>query len=143
MTDQRPPQPYNISVPDEALEELKQRLSFVKFPSQLEAVDGWEDWDFGAPVKDVQRLVSYWKGGFNWRKAEAELNKLPNYMTQIEVDGFDPLDIHCTYAVRPRKSLGRLIARSCASTQPRQGRYPTAILSWMYVVLRRCGPSQC
>ena len=101
MTDQRPAQPYTISVPDEALRELKQRLSFVKFPSQLEAVEGGDNWDFGAPVKDVQRLVSYWKDGFDWRKAEAELNKLPNYLTQIEVDGFGPLDIHCTSAVTP------------------------------------------
>ena len=39
------------------------------------------------PVSGVKRLAEYWKDGFNWRKAEAQLNELPNFKTSIEVDG--------------------------------------------------------
>lgn len=88
------PQRYSISVPDEALQELKQRLAWAKFPSQLESSDQ-DPWDFGVPVKEVQRLVSYWKDEFDWRKAEFQLNELPQYHIDIDVEGFGVLDIHC------------------------------------------------
>ena len=90
------PKPYKISVPDESLQDLQQRLALSKFATQLESSEQ-DPWDFGAPVKEVQRLVEYWKNGFDWRKAESKLNELPQYKTQIEVDGFGNLDIHCEY----------------------------------------------
>lgn len=89
--------PYTISVEDEKLKELSQRLSFAKFPDQLHASDG-NNWAFGVPVDEMKRLVGYWQDGFDWRKTETELNKLPNFMTKIDVDGFGPLDIHCKTA---------------------------------------------
>ena len=92
MTDQ--PQPYNISIADDGLKDLQQRLTLARLPTQLEA-DEQNLWDFGSPVSDVQRLVEYWKNGFDWRKAEAKLNELPQYQVQIPVDGFGTLDIHC------------------------------------------------
>ncbi|CAG8151977.1 unnamed protein product [Penicillium olsonii] len=91
MTDQ--PQPYNISIADDGLKDLQQRLTLARLPTQLEA-DEQNLWDFGSPVSDVQRLVEYWKNGFDWRKAEAKLNELPQYQVQIPVDGFGTLDIH-------------------------------------------------
>jgi hypothetical protein len=87
-------QPYKISVPEDALKDLQQRLALTKLPAQLES-DKQDLWDFGTPVKDVHRLVEYWKNGFDWRKAEAKLNELPQFQTQIEVDGFGSLNIHC------------------------------------------------
>lgn len=92
MADQ--PKPYKISVPDESLQDLQRRLALSKFPTQLESSEQ-DPWDFGTPVNEVQRLIEYWKDGFDWRKAEAKLNELPQYKTQIEVDGFGSLDIHC------------------------------------------------
>ncbi|CAG7920455.1 unnamed protein product [Penicillium olsonii] len=91
MTNQ--PQPYNISIADDGLKDLQQRLTLARLPTQLEA-DEQNLWDFGSPVSDVQRLVEYWKNGFDWRKAEAKLNELPQYQVQIPVDGFGTLDIH-------------------------------------------------
>lgn len=88
------PEPYQISVSDEVLKDLKQRLSTAKFPDQLEYADQ-DVWQFGAPVADIRRLANYWKEGFDWRKAEATLNELPNYQTKLDVDGFGDLDIHC------------------------------------------------
>lgn len=90
------PRPYQISVPEDNLKDLQQRLALSKLPAQLES-DEQDLWDFGTPVKDVQRLVNYWKDGFDWRKAEAKLNELPQYRTQIEVDGFGTLDMHCEW----------------------------------------------
>ncbi|KAJ5103865.1 hypothetical protein N7532_004394 [Penicillium argentinense] len=80
------PKPFTISVLDEGLQELRQRLSWAKFPSQLESPDQ-DAWDFGVPSRDVQRLTNYWKDGFDWRKAEASLNELPQYETKIDIDG--------------------------------------------------------
>lgn len=97
MTNQ--PQPYSISVPDLALQELKQRLAWAKFPSQLESAHQ-DSWDFGVPAKEVQRLATYWKDGYDWRKAESQLNELPQYHIDIEVEGFGVLNIHCKLSSR-------------------------------------------
>ena len=74
-------QPFTISVPNEKLEDLSKRLSLATFPEQL---DGDNLWDFGTPTAEVKKLVEYWKNGFDWRKAEAQLNKLPNFRTSID-----------------------------------------------------------
>lgn len=87
------PKPFAVNVPDEELENLHRRLALARFPSQLESSDQ-DLWDFGVPSKDVQRLTHYWRTGFDWRKAEAKLNELPQYRTDIEVEGFGSLDIH-------------------------------------------------
>ncbi len=83
---------YTISVPDDALKKLSQRLSLAAFPDQLECEN---QWDVGAPSTGVKRLVKYWRDGFNWRKAEAQLNELPNFKTPVQVDGFGDVDVHC------------------------------------------------
>ena len=86
------PEPYKISVSDEALQDLSQRLSLTRYPDQLEDEDCWQ---FGVPVADLRRLVARWKGGFNWRQAEALLNELPHFTTVVNVDGFGDIDVHC------------------------------------------------
>ncbi|KAJ5290641.1 uncharacterized protein N7443_010894 [Penicillium atrosanguineum] len=101
MTDH--PQPYTISVSDDVLEELKQRLTYARYPSQFESPDQ-DSWDFGVPVAEVKRLTAYWKDGFDWRKAEAQLNELPQYHTEIEVEKFGSLDIHFVHQVSSVKN---------------------------------------
>lgn len=85
--------PYQISVPDSQIEDLKARLALTKFPDELEQAG----WDLGAPLGDVKRLVAFWKDKYDWRKAEAEMNKFPHFTTSIQVDGFEPLKIHFIY----------------------------------------------
>jgi pimeloyl-ACP methyl ester carboxylesterase len=84
-------QEYTIAVPGDSIKDLRTRISLAKFPSQLEGPDLWQ---FGTPVNDVQRLAKYWQVGFDWRKAEAKINLLPNFITSIPIEGFGGLDVH-------------------------------------------------
>ncbi len=82
---------FKISVPDEDIALLKKKLELTRFPDELENVGR----DYGVPLKDVQRLVSYWKSGYDWKKHEAQLNEeLPQFTRDIEVEGFGPLNVH-------------------------------------------------
>jgi len=42
----------------------------------------------------VKRLTEYWKTSFDWKKAEAKLNDLPNHKTNIQVKDFGGVDVH-------------------------------------------------
>lgn len=84
--------PFKISVPDSDLERLRNKLSDTAFPQDVDFSDSW---DYGAPLKDLKRLSSYWQNGFDWRKAEAKLNaELPQYTTSVAVEGFGDIEVH-------------------------------------------------
>lgn len=82
--------PFTVTVPDERLDRLRAKLEMTELPDELDDAG----WDYGAPLADVKRLTAYWKGGFNWKKQEADINKLPQFQTQIKVDGYEQLKIH-------------------------------------------------
>ncbi|KAI1337911.1 alpha/beta-hydrolase [Xylariaceae sp. FL0016] len=82
--------PFTIQVDDLKLQDLKLRLSLARFPDELYDAD----WDMGAPLADVKRLTKHWQEAYDWRRAEAELNKLPHFTTQVQCEGFEPLAIH-------------------------------------------------
>lgn len=92
--------PYQVSIPEEALKKLKAKLALTSFPDELDDAE----WDYGAPSADVQRLVKYWQEKYDWRHHEAEMNKLPQYITLISVKGFDDLDIHFLHQPSPKKT---------------------------------------
>ncbi|KAN0114034.1 Alpha/Beta hydrolase fold [Russula decolorans] len=81
---------FQISVPDDALALLQRKLADVRFPDELRDVG----WDYGAPLSDVKRLVNKWKDGYDWRAHERELNQLPMFTRDIDVEGFGILNIH-------------------------------------------------
>ncbi|KAI0180989.1 alpha/beta-hydrolase [Hypoxylon sp. FL1284] len=84
--------PYKIAVPDAALERLQAKLELTTFPRETEFSD---DWDYGAPLSDIKRLIGVWRESYDWRRAEADLNaKLPQFTTVISVDGYEDLKIH-------------------------------------------------
>ncbi len=83
-------EPYSVAIPDDALDDLRQRLARTRLPDELAGVGG----DRGAPLADVRRLVTHWREAFDWRRAEAQINRLPRFRTRIQVDGFEPLAIH-------------------------------------------------
>ncbi|KAI1154529.1 microsomal epoxide hydrolase [Nemania diffusa] len=82
--------PYKIEVSESRIKDLKTRLSLAKFPDELDGAG----WDMGSPLADVKRLAKYWEQSHDWKKAENELNKLPNFVTNIQCEGFEPLAIH-------------------------------------------------
>lgn len=83
--------PYKIAVPQAKLDRLKQKLALADFPDELDDAG----WDYGVPLADIKRLTAYWHSGYDWRKAEAELNEtLPQFTVDIQVEGFETLKIH-------------------------------------------------
>lgn len=86
-----PPHDFKIAIPDSSLELLYKKLELSTFPDELEDAG----WAYGAPLADITRLHNHWLHKYDWRIQEAELNKaLPQYTTDIDVDGFGSLKIH-------------------------------------------------
>jgi pimeloyl-ACP methyl ester carboxylesterase len=77
--------PFQVSVPDEDLVELRRRIDATRWPER-ETVD---DDSQGVPLATMQELARYWATDYDWRRCEAKLNALPQFTTEI-----DGLDIH-------------------------------------------------
>lgn len=80
--------PYRIHVDEAQLTDLKKRIAATRWPDK-ETV---HDVSQGVQLAQVQALVKYWGSGYDWRKAEAKLNALPEFITTI--DGVDIQFIH-------------------------------------------------
>lgn len=80
--------PYRIHVDEAQLADLKKRIAATRWPDK-ETVN---DVSQGVQLAQVQALVKYWGSGYDWRKAEAKLNALPEFITRI--DGVDIQFIH-------------------------------------------------
>lgn len=63
----------------------------------------------GAPLEDIKRLTKYWSDGFDWRRAERELNEsLPQYVTAVSVEGFEEdVEVHFVYQTAKGVEKGR------------------------------------
>ena len=82
---------FRISISDERIEQLRQKLALTVFPDELEDA-GWE---YGLPLVDTQRLIARWKDGYDWKKHESQLNQeLPQFTRDIDVEGHGNLNIH-------------------------------------------------
>lgn len=105
------PSPFTISVPESSIQSLKEKLSKVTYPDTTKYSN---DWSYGAPLEDVQRLAAYWKDGYDWRAQETQLNKLPQYITRVSIDGFDDLEIHFIHQRSSNpKSIPLLFCHGC------------------------------
>jgi pimeloyl-ACP methyl ester carboxylesterase len=80
--------PFSIDVPEEDLLDLRQRITATRWPSK-ELV---EDRSQGVQLATLQELARYWTTAYDWRKAEAKLNALSQFIT--EIDGVDIHFIH-------------------------------------------------
>jgi pimeloyl-ACP methyl ester carboxylesterase len=80
--------PFNIDVPQDRVEDLRRRITATRLPSK-ELV---EDRSQGVQLATIRELAHYWATDYDWRKAEAKLNALPQFMT--EIDGVDIHFIH-------------------------------------------------
>ena len=82
------PQPFLLSVPDAALEDLRARLAGARFPDQTPGAP----WAYGTEVAWLKDLVTYWQNAFDWRTAEARLNAFPQFT--VPVSGIDLHFLH-------------------------------------------------
>jgi len=80
--------PFKVDVPEEKLAELRRRIEATRWPSR-ELVD---DRSQGVQLATLQELARYWTTDYDWRKAEAKLNALPQFTT--EIDGVEIHFIH-------------------------------------------------
>lgn len=80
--------PFKIEVPQSQLDELRKRIADTRWPDK-ETVG---DISQGIQLDRVKKLVEYWGTDYDWRKAEQELNALPEFITTI--DGVDIQFIH-------------------------------------------------
>ncbi|TIM80416.1 MAG: epoxide hydrolase, partial [Mesorhizobium sp.] len=67
------------------IDELRRRIMATRWPDQETVADRSQ----GIQLARLQEIVRYWGTEYDWRKAEAKLNALPQFMTEI-----DGLDIH-------------------------------------------------
>jgi pimeloyl-ACP methyl ester carboxylesterase len=77
--------PFHISFPEEALVDLRRRIAATRWPERETVTDPSQ----GVQLATVQKLARYWQTDYDWRKIEAKVNALPQFVTEI-----DGLDIH-------------------------------------------------
>jgi len=77
--------PFRIDVPQEALDELRRRIQATRWPSKELVPDRSQ----GVQLATMEELARFWTTEYEWRTAEAKLNALPQFKTEI-----DGLDIH-------------------------------------------------
>jgi pimeloyl-ACP methyl ester carboxylesterase len=80
--------PFRFKASDKDLADLKRRVEATKWPEKEIVVDDTQ----GVQLATMQKLARYWANDYDWRKCEAKLNALPQFVT--EVDGLDIHFIH-------------------------------------------------
>jgi pimeloyl-ACP methyl ester carboxylesterase len=75
-----PLSPTPIHVPDDVLDDLRQRLALTRWPVDADN----EDWSYGVEGRYLRELVEYWRDGYDWRKAEAAINAYEHYRVEVE-----------------------------------------------------------
>src|SRR5215216_5901874 len=100
LSTETPIRPFRVDVPEEDLVELRRRIASARWPSK-ELV---EDRSQGVQLATLQALARYWETDYDWRKAEAELNALPQFTTEI-----DGVDIHFIHVKSPHENALPLI----------------------------------
>jgi pimeloyl-ACP methyl ester carboxylesterase len=80
--------PLRVHVPEAQLVDLRRRIKATRWPDRETVTDDSQ----GVPLAMIQELARHWSTDYGWRKVEAKLNALPNFVT--EVDGLDVHFIH-------------------------------------------------
>jgi pimeloyl-ACP methyl ester carboxylesterase len=77
--------PFHVNIPEAELTELRRRIKATRWPERETVTDASQ----GVQLLTIQALARYWATEYDWRKVEARLNAVPNFITEI-----DGLDIH-------------------------------------------------
>src|SRR5262245_16163727 len=92
--------PFRVDIAEEKLSDLRDRIAGTRWPSQ-ELV---KDRSQGVQLATLRELARYWETEYDWRQAEAKLNALPQFTTEI-----DGVDIHFIHVRSPHKDALPLI----------------------------------
>src|SRR5688500_2427712 len=77
--------PFRFNASEEALVDLRRRIGATQWPEKETVPDATQ----GVQLATMRKLARYWTSDYDWRKCEAQLNAVPNFITEI-----DGLDIH-------------------------------------------------
>jgi pimeloyl-ACP methyl ester carboxylesterase len=80
--------PFRVNTSEAELADMRRRINATRWPERETVADTSQ----GVPLAVMQTLASYWATGYDWRKCEAKLNALPQFVT--EIDGLDIYFIH-------------------------------------------------
>jgi pimeloyl-ACP methyl ester carboxylesterase len=92
--------PFRVDMPDEAIAGLRQRIAATRWPSRELVADRSQ----GVQLATMLELARYWGTEYHWRRCEAKLNALPQFMT-----GIDGVDIHFIHVKSPHPDALPLI----------------------------------
>ena len=95
--------PFTYHATDAELNELRRRIKATRWPEKETVADTSQ----GVPLTPLQELARYWATDYDWRKAEAKLNALPQFITEI-----DGLDIHFIHVRSKHKGALPVIIRT-------------------------------
>lgn len=84
--------PFRIEVPQGSLDDLRERLARTRWPER-ETVN---DWSQGIPLDYLREVCGYWRDGYDWGRAQTQLNAIPQFHTEL-----DGLRIHFLHARSP------------------------------------------
>jgi len=99
-TDKNSIRPFHVNVPEAELTELRRRINATRWPERETVTDASQ----GVQLATMQALARYWATEYDWRKCEARLNALPQFITEI-----DGLDIHFIHVRSKHKDALPLI----------------------------------
>jgi hypothetical protein len=92
--------PFHLDVPEEELADIRRRIAVTQWPEGETVADGSQ----GVQLATMQELVRYWATEYDFRRFEARLNALPQFITEI-----DGLDIHFIHVRSPHENALPLI----------------------------------
>ena len=92
--------PFHVEIAEERLDDLRRRIAATRWPSKELVTDRSQ----GVQLATMQELARYWTTDYDWRKAEAKLNALPQFTTEI-----DGVEIHFIHARSPHENALPLI----------------------------------
>jgi hypothetical protein len=95
--------PFHVNVPEADLTELRRRINATKWPERETVTDASQ----GVQLATIQRLARYWATEYDWRKIEAKMSALPQFITEI-----DGLDIHFIHVRSKHENALPLIVRT-------------------------------
>src|SRR6476660_9340956 len=81
--------PFKVDIPRSTINRILNRVKETRFPDKLDA----PDWRYGANWDYMKSLAEYWVTKFDWKKAQANLNRYPQFKAPVQENGAE-FDIH-------------------------------------------------